>query len=233
MNLSVEQRIREFERTGNFSIILDLDDTPFGDFDDELIEGKILMQYRSGLKPGGPSCYQFVMAWALDNFHPGIVAYFDSVASTEGIKGGKFYDRILDSIYVKLRDSGVSYSHLLKQSKDKDIFSAMGILESVLERDGYLMTQGDFHGEVYTLERGFVNLVVEGVNPLKRLWKAGKVEEWYEEKKDERYAISNVNILEQQVQKGFVDVRILRTTFFGRKQLGDTFSEIEDLRKIV
>ena len=68
---------------------------------------------------------------------------------------------------------------------------------------------------------------------LKKLWDLGEVEKWYEENKDEIYNISNVNILEQQVQRGFVDVRVLKTTFFSRRQLEDTFLGIDDFRKIV
>ncbi len=233
MNLSIEQRLLEFERTGDFSIILDLDKTPFEDFDDELIEGKILMQLRSGQRPEGMSCYQFGMAWILDNFHPGMVAYFDAIASLEGVDGGMFYDGILDTLYTKLNGAGISYSHLLKSYNDKDIFSAVGSIEGILERQGYIFATGDFHGEVYTLSGGAVRLVEEGTFQLKKLWDLGEVEKWYEENKDEIYNISNVNILEQQVQRGFVDVRVLKTTFFSRRQLEDTFLGIDDFRKIV
>jgi hypothetical protein len=233
MNLSIEQRLREFERTGEFSIILDLDKTPFEDFDHELIEGRVLMQYRSGHRPEGMSCYQFGMAWILDNFHPGIVAYFDSIASLEGVEGGKFYDGVLDTLHIKLSAAGISYSQLLKPHKDKDIFSAVGVIEGILEKQGYIFATGYFHGEVYTIVEGRVVLVEDDSNQLKKLWKVGEVEEWYEENKGKRYNISNTNILEQQVQSGSVDARILRTSFFGRRQLEQTFSEIEDLRKIV
>ena len=233
MNLSVEQRIREFERTGDFSIILDLDKTPFEEYDDELIEGKMFMQVNAGHRPEGLSCYQFGMAWILDNFHPGIVSYFDSVASAENVEGSRFYDRILDSMLRKLDGASLTYDQLIRSNESRDIFSTVDVLERMLKKYGYFMALGNFHGEVYSRENGFVTLVVEDFEQQKKLWRFGEVDEWYREHCDERYFISNTNILEQQVQNGCVDVRNLRTKIFSRKQLEETFLEVEDLRKIV
>ncbi|MEK6846006.1 MAG: hypothetical protein AABY26_04560 [Nanoarchaeota archaeon] len=230
MSEEIAQRTNEFKRTGNFSILVELDKLPLAKFNDPQIRQQSYMWCQSSHSLNF-TCYQHALAFVIDHFHPGIATYISSEFPEITSGASDYFVNILNKMLGQVARRRKSYSNLVK-SRKADFFDKIEALEQKIESEGYVIALGGFHGEVYVFERDqTLTAVIQSESLPVKLWVRGNAKEWYDQNKDGYSIISNEHILEFDLL--FHDSGInFGTRFFGRSELETAFTQY-DLRKII
>ena len=232
----ISEMIERFRKAGEYSILAEMDKLPHERFKHPQIQQKAFMKTQSRHSLGF-TCYQHAMAYVLDQFHPGIVAYIESEFSKDTYNADDHFIRILDSMLEEASRFEFGYSDLAAAPETKmDIFAKVNALESVIESSGYVIALGDFHGEAYVFHQNgeIPNLTLihhRSIEPV-TLWKKGNAQAWHQENRNRSRVISNDHILEYDILSEESPDQ-LSTKFVSRNELQHAFSTQAVLRGIV
>ena len=235
VGVDITSKIDEFKETGDISILLELDKLPHKEFEHPSIKAKSYM-WSTAHYSEHFTCFQTAMAHALDHFHPGIVAYIAN-EFPETYNTHEHFVAILNKIFGCITSYSFGYRRLTGRNSTslnlENMFEAVTEIERRL-KDGYLVVQDGFHGELYRFQKKDDQqrtiLINNGEQPT-TLWEKGKIRKWYSEN-EQRSVDSSSHFLENHILSQGEDLNIPKTRFFGRNELEKAFRRY-DLRKIV